>query len=383
MRVCIVTPEFPLESSSGRGGVGTYSENLARGLLSREVEVYVVIYGERALTAPLRSALPVHLHFAHLPWVPYFSSLFPGLWQSFRLWLFLRKLDRQYRFDVFEMYNDEGLTLFSVMGFKRRTAFRMHTSIRQHIVHKGETFNRSRNFSVWLDRVAARAARHLVTHSAFHSAEMATEYGLDPDRFVVIPHCTKDVAEPRDEPSGSVVGFIGSLDRRKGIDVLLQAAPAILTACPSATILVVGRDTGFSKDTSWAAWFEKTLGPEPRVRFAGPVGDAEMERLWDSISILVVPSRYESFGLTVIEGFSRRKAVVTTRAAALPEVAKQGAVMTEQGDPGGLADAVIDLLRDPSAATLQAARGYRTYLDFYTLDIFADRIVRLYRSIAA
>ena len=381
MKVCIVTPDFPLEGSGGRGGVGTYSEMLAKALIGRGVEVHVVIYGQSQGTQS--TALAVHLHFIELPWIRYFSTFFPGTWQSLRLARFLRELDRQHQFDVFEMFNDEGVTLFPVALFGRRTVFRMHSSLRQHIVHKGEPFNWQRNFAVWLDRRSARAARHWVTHSEFHSAEMAFEYGLDPAELIVIPHCTSAESQFAPAQPKSVVAYIGSLDRRKGVDVFLEAAPTILKAFPSARLMVIGRDSGFSKEKSWKQWFEETYGSDPRVKFTGSVTDEELNRLWGKIEILVVPSRYESFGLTVIEGFSRGKSVITTRAAALPEVAGDAAVLVEPDNSMELAEAIKSLLEDPEKAEIVAARGRARYLECYTPEIFADRIMSLYSAVAS
>lgn len=382
MKVCIITPDFPIGIGGGRGGAGTYSETLTRALVGRGVEVHVVIYGEFRSTQTLQSAIGVHLHFVELPWVRCFSSVFPGLWQSVRLAWFLRTLDQKHRFDVFEMYNDEGVTLFSVALFKERVVFRMHSSIRQHIVHKGEALNWRRNFSIWLDRRAARTARHWVTHSEFHSAEMASEYGLERSQVVVIPHCTWPESCVKPIAPAPVVAYIGSLDRRKGIDVFLKAAPAILSSCPSVRLLVIGRDTGFSKDKPWKQWFEDTYGSDPRIDFTGYTSDERLQKLWENIGILVVPSRYESFGLAVIEGFSRAKAVITTRAAALPEVAGDGAILVEPGNSIDLAEAVIDLLEDPARAARTAVQGYERYLRSYTPEIFAERIMKLYSGIA-
>jgi glycosyltransferase involved in cell wall biosynthesis len=179
-----------------------------------------------------------------------------------------------------------------------------------------------------------------------------------------------------------VVAYIGSLDRRKGIDVFLKAAPAILSSCPSVRLLVIGRDTGFSKDKPWKQWFEDTYGSDPRIDFTGYTSDERLQKLWENIGILVVPSRYESFGLAVIEGFSRAKAVITTRAAALPEVAGDGAILVEPGNSIDLAEAVIDLLEDPARAARTAVQGYERYLRSYTPEIFAERIMKLYSGIA-
>lgn len=383
MKVCIVTPEFPLAASRERGGMGTYSETLAKALLSRGVEVHVALYGDHPMAANPPARIPVQTHGVSLPWVRYVSEFFPGFWQSVRLWRFLRRLDRQHHFDIFEMYNDEGITLFPVLFFRRRTVFRMHSSIRQHIAYKGEAFNRHRNFMVWLDRMVARAALHLVTHSRFHASEMASEYGLALPRFRVIPHCTPPAAVGPAGEIPPVAAYIGSLDRRKGIDVFLEAAPLILEAFPAARIMVVGRDTGASKDVSWARWFEENFGSDHRVEFTGSVSDEELAARWEVIGILVVPSRYESFGLAIIEGFSRRKAVVTTRAGALTEVAQDGAMFVDAGDSGELAEMVTKLLRDRARASAIAELGYRAYLNSYTPDLFADRVLEMYSQVIA
>jgi glycosyltransferase involved in cell wall biosynthesis len=382
MKVCIVTPDFPLEASGGRGGVATYSEMLARALAELQVEVHVVIYGDSRPVEPLKSNHANHLYFVQLWWIRYFSSWFPGVWQSLQLARFLRRLDRQHHFSLFEMYNDEGITFFPLLLFRNRTAFRMHSSLRQHVVHKGEAFNRGRRFSVWFDRMAALIAQHLVTHSEFHSDEMASEYGIERSRFHIISHGTRPEAVEDSPAVGTAVAYIGSLDRRKGIDVFLDAAPIILRLVPSANLLVIGRDGGFSKDRSWKQWFEDTYGNDQRITFTGSVSDKQLSELWTSIDNVAVPSRYESFGLTVIEGFSRAKAVVTTRAGALPEVAGDGAILVEPANSEELAQAVVSLLEDPARGARIRSAGYQRYLQSYTPEIFAGRIMKLYQEIA-
>lgn len=381
MKVCIVTPEFPI-GLAGRGGVGTYSETLANALTERDVEVHVVLYGDPRPAEVPENVGRVHIHFVDLPWIRYFSSAFPGLWQSWRLASFVRALDQRYRFDVFEMYNDEGVTLFPVVLFRNRTILRMHSSLKQHIIHKGQPFNWKRRFSVWMDLVAVRAARHWVTHSEFHASEMAAEYDLERSDVIVIPHSTRYGSSVSSASGDAVVAYIGSLDRRKGIDIFLEASPAILKSCPSARLLLIGRDTGFSSGKSWKEWFSEVYGHDPRVEFVGSVSDDVLLKLWDSFQILVVPSRYESFGLAVIEGFSHTKAVVTTRAAALPEVAGEAAIVVDPNNSAQLAEAVISLIEDPVKAAKVAALGHERYLQRYTPELFADCITALYSRIA-
>ena len=147
-------------------------------------------------------------------------------------------------------------------------------------------------------------------------------------------------------------------------------------------MLVIGRDTGFSAAKTWKQWFEDVNGSDTRVEFTGPVSDEDLVRLWQRIGIIIVPSRYESFGLTVIEGFSRARAVVTTRAAALPEVAGGGAILVEPDNSIQLSQAIISLISDRTEIERAAVRGYEVYLKSYTPEIFAERVMELYRAIA-
>ena len=89
-------------------------------------------------------------------------------------------------------------------------------------------------------------------------------------------------------------------------------------------------------------------GCEGRVHFHGKVPPQDLYGFLARADILVVPSRFESFGLTVIEGFAFGKAVVAARAGGMAEIVDDGntGLLTEPGDFEALAETLDRLIAD-------------------------------------
>jgi len=145
--------------------------------------------------------------------------------------------------------------------------------------------------------------------------------------------------------NAKLVVFIGRLERRKGIDTILAAAPKILASDPKAVLVIGGRDP-----EDWASRFRSEVPRElhSRMVFLGEVDDATREKLLAHAVCVLFPSRYESFGLVPLEAFVHGSPVVATRAGAIPEVVQDDAsgLLVEPDDADALADAVGRILKD-------------------------------------
>jgi glycosyltransferase involved in cell wall biosynthesis len=139
--------------------------------------------------------------------------------------------------------------------------------------------------------------------------------------------------------------FIGRLERRKGIDLILAAAPQILEDDPNALMVIGGRDPD-----DWACRFRKEIPSKHHARliFLGEVSDGTREKLFAHAQCVLFPSRYESFGLVPLEAFVHGCPVIATRAGAIPEVIddRSSGILVEPDDPSALAAAVGSILRD-------------------------------------
>jgi glycosyltransferase involved in cell wall biosynthesis len=92
------------------------------------------------------------------------------------------------------------------------------------------------------------------------------------------------------------------------------------------------------------------LGLDVDTRFTGWLAAADLEGLYQLASCFVFPSLYEGFGLPVLEAMARGVPVACSDRASLPEVAGNAARYFDPESPRAMADAVLELLRNPPAA---------------------------------
>jgi len=135
------------------------------------------------------------------------------------------------------------------------------------------------------------------------------------------------------------------LVRKNGVDLLIEALPAIAARAPSVTALLAG--DGPETDALRAR--AHALGVADRVRFLGDVGNERMAQLYHAADLAIVPSRLEATSLAALEAAACGLAVVATRAGGLPEVIEDGVsgVLVDVENHAALAEAAGALLDEP------------------------------------
>lgn len=99
------------------------------------------------------------------------------------------------------------------------------------------------------------------------------------------------------------------------------------------------------------------LGIAGEVVVTGMVTDGELAALYTRATIVVHPSRYEGFGLPVVEAMACGAPVITTTSSSLPEAAGGAARLVDPDDPGSLADAIIELSSSEECRREMRRRG--------------------------
>jgi glycosyltransferase involved in cell wall biosynthesis len=147
-----------------------------------------------------------------------------------------------------------------------------------------------------------------------------------------------------------VVGFTGNVIPRKGVEELVRAAAQVLPSRPDAVFVVVGRvPMGQPEDwqQSYSALAER-LGIADRFRFVGFCDDVRAAVA--DFDILVLPSRQEPFGRSIIEAMALGVPVVASRVGGIPEIIEheRDGLLVRPGDADDLARALARLLDDPA-----------------------------------
>jgi glycosyltransferase involved in cell wall biosynthesis len=143
---------------------------------------------------------------------------------------------------------------------------------------------------------------------------------------------------------------VGSLDLRKGQDVLLRA----LASVDDANLVLVGPD-GWRAGTIRA--LAEQLGVAHRVEFAGHVSDERLAELYAGAAVVCVPSRAEGFGLPVLEAMAAGVPVVASDLPATREVGGDDVAFVPADDPEALATALGNLLADEGRRAVLGASG--------------------------
>lgn len=181
-------------------------------------------------------------------------------------------------------------------------------------------------------------------------------------------------------PHEKIVLYVGRFVREKGIQLLLEAAPAILAMEPDTKFVVVGggHREKFEKFVRWS-------GLEKKVLFTGFMSGRNLLQMYRIAHCAAFPSLYEPFGIVALEAMAAGAPVVASDAGGLKEVVVHDQTGTSHlaGDSGSVAWAVLNVLRNPSrAGELAHAARARLFTDFnwrniasQTLDVY-DRVWR-------
>jgi alpha-1,3-rhamnosyl/mannosyltransferase len=209
----------------------------------------------------------------------------------------------------------------------------------------------------WLRRAfyrrSARAADHILTDSEFSRAEIGAAYGISADRITVAPLGADSfkgaaAAAPMPVPAGIVVPYllhVGDLHERRNLSVvvkgLIDARRRLGTPPLSLVLAGVDRGVGDRLDAIASA----SDAPDVVVRL-GAVPEATLRALYQNAAALVYPSRYEGFGLPLVEAMASGTPVLASRAASIPEVVGESGVLLDPDDPRRWSDAIVSVMTD-------------------------------------
>lgn len=147
---------------------------------------------------------------------------------------------------------------------------------------------------------------------------------------------------------GSYLLFVGTVEPRKGIDVLLAAHAALRREGHPDLRLVVAGPPG---------WGETPPLDGPGVVAPGRVDERTLDALYRGAVAVVLPSRSEGFGLPALEAMARGRPVVASNAGALPEVVGDAGLLVAPGGADALADGLESILTKEDFAADLGARA--------------------------
>jgi glycosyltransferase involved in cell wall biosynthesis len=198
--------------------------------------------------------------------------------------------------------------------------------------------------------------------------------GVDLERYDHQEPCCTLHEEYGMEPGAEIVGVIARLEPEKGHPTLLEAWPAVLRACPSAHLLIVGE--GSRRDALEAQARELRIAH--RVVFTGRRDD--IPAVTAALDVAVLPSYREAQGLTILEAMALSRPVVASNVGGIPEMVEDGVtgLLVPPHDAPALAAAITRLLRDHPLADTLARAGHDLVHDRFCIQLMVNAVEAIY-----
>jgi glycosyltransferase involved in cell wall biosynthesis len=234
-----------------------------------------------------------------------------------------------------------------------------------------ETSKLSHQVAKWVERIFAKITDRIICISGDEFNE-AVRAGISAKRLVVVHNGISRTRPSLDATSAiwpsqkTKVLFIGRLDRQKGYDLLIESARRLEELIDVRIIgaSVIGKQE--NADT-------------PRnVALLGWMNRNQIEAHLEVADLVVIPSRWEAFGLVAIEAMRAAKPIVAFRVGALPEIVEDG-VTGMLCEPVSVAP-LVDALQQASKLDLKAAgqRGHARFRQLYDIEMTHRALNRVY-----
>ena len=238
----------------------------------------------------------------------------------------------------------------------------------------------------WKFRVACREADRVIAISQRTKEDVMELGGVSADRIDVIyqscsPRFAETVSQEQMETVRCRYGLserfilsVGSIEERKNI---LLAVEALHHLPQNVYLVAVGRQTGYSRKVLKIA---EERGLASRVHFLHGVPDADLQSLYQMAEVFVYPSRYEGFGIPIIEAIHSGLPVVAATGSCLEEAGGPDCLYVDPDDAEALAVAVSQLLRGAEGREQRIQRSREYVRRFEGCDV-AGQVMDVYRRV--
>nr|WP_314073700.1 glycosyltransferase [uncultured Roseococcus sp.] len=397
MRIALVSQSFPPHNDAG---IARWTSMMAAGLVERGHCVHVITRANKDASIRFKDGYWVHA-IKDDPLVADALVAAHDLPPNIAAWAGAVKTElaaiKTFGLDCvsFPIWDAEGIGIVDDPDVA--VVMSLHTTYALAKPFKPEWQARPLYAHFMVDKMIAREAdllRRVPTVLANSQAiidDLTRTYGVDfADKAVLALHGTPDpfAAHPEraglreKRKSGFEVTFVGRFEPRKGFDIAAGAIGHLLDTVPNATAVFVGDPVTAKVREDFLKAGAARLLDHPRVSFRGLVSRAALDDIYASADAVIMPSRYESFGLVAIEAMAAGAVVVAVRAGGLAEVVqngKTGFLVNLDGREASTAAAhLVDLARDPPRCKTMGKAARADFLARFTIKAMVEQAERAY-----
>ena len=391
MRIAIVTPLYPL-SKDCDSGIAMHYHHLANGLkaLGHEVIVYFFPYEVFESKVFNQGKLTIYQVGCSLPKIFFVKGLgrllkslrilewYPTLIFQKQICEFLNKRVKADKIEIIESTSNRGL-LARYAKSKDRPPICTRVSTTMASSYRNAKLAASINYRIEsrLEYQQIVRSDSIITHTIAHSVELENEIGVSHKNFKIISHGIPiPPSQIKTNKSKWIsVLFVGRLERRKGIEVLMKAIPLVLKSNCTVLFKIIGADADGISDS-----YSSNSEIRENIQFLGKVKNDELINAYQNCDIFVAPSYYESFGLIFAEAMAWGKPVIGTKVGGIPDVVddNKNGILVPPGNEIELASAIIRLADSHELRSSMGLAGRKRIKENFSVEEMARRSVQHY-----
>lgn len=357
---------------SGYGGIALHNETISRKLVQMGHHVSMIT-SHGTSTQPTQyvdNSVTVYSLIRHHPYylskIPFFGRYLRSftLWEySYRVSRLLQRLSREKQIDIVEFADVDGEG-FAYSRRKNRALIvvRCHTPnfvLREYYGSAERPYDVSLNIA--MEKYVIRHADGVTAPSNDLAKTISAICGIKVEQIKVIPNAL-DIQKfsnshspyPDMKKGGFTILHVGRLERIKGIEILIHAAPAVFKQFPGAQFVLIGGGS-----TEYLEILHRLIHAhgirDEQFLLLGNVKQELLIQWYKKADIVVVPTlNYESFSYTVAQALACGLPVVASRVGGIPETigSKESAILVEPGNIDQLTKAIIALCQNPARRRL-------------------------------
>ncbi|MBI5555105.1 MAG: glycosyltransferase family 4 protein [Elusimicrobia bacterium] len=245
----------------------------------------------------------------------------------------------------------------------------------------------ARFYAAFMIGFACRQAKLIITDSQYSKQDLMNTIHVPEAKIRVIYPAVDPKYQPVKNPRSQLekydlpekyILYVGNHEKRKNIPGLI-AAFGQSQAIKEYQLVIAGKKDLRRKEIYQAI---KDYQLAEKVHFTGYIREEDLPALYTQAGLLAFPSSYEGFGLPILEAMGCGTPVICSKAASLPEVSGEAAVIIDPADTAGFAKAIDTVLTEQDLRQQLQAKGFQRVKQF-TWDTTVKEHIKIYKEALA
>jgi glycosyltransferase involved in cell wall biosynthesis len=219
-----------------------------------------------------------------------------------------------------------------------------------------------------------------------HEADVLVRMGVSAERIRVVPLWIETDGidclahrPPQHTFTRPMILYIGQITRRKGSDLVVEAMPAVIERYPQACFVFVSHNPAGRADLHARA---EQLGVSKNLQFLGQVSEEEKIALLRACDAYVLPTRYEGFGLPLLEAMACGTPMISSDIPVVNEIVRheENALLVPREDSDALVQAILRLAGEPALRQQLVERGRQVLRQRYDGGRLVQQVLAAYEE---